>query len=62
MPKTEDLSLDGIYDVTLRAEFLQPSDYTKTTMIPIVNEYIFQIEMIDPCYASAMDPLVINDM
>ena len=31
-------------------------------MLPFVSEYIFQIEMIDPCFASVMDPLLIDDM
>ena len=60
--KTEDLSLHGIYDVTLRSEFQQPTDYTKTDILTIFEEYVFQIEMIDPCFASAMEPLVIGDM
>ena len=62
VPKTEDLNLHGVYDVTLRAEFAQPEDYTKATMIPIVNEYVFQIEMIDPCFASIMEHLIIDNM
>ena len=62
MPKIEDLSLHGVYDVTLRAEFEQPTDYTKSTIDTFSNEYVFQIEMIDPCFASVMDPLIIDDM
>ena len=31
-------------------------------MKPFSNEYVFQIEMIDPCFASVMDPLIIDDM
>ena len=62
MPKTEELSYHGVYDVTVRAEFEQPTDYTKSTMVSIFNEYIFQIEMIDPCFASIMDPILVDDM
>ena len=62
MPKIEDLSLHGTYYVTLRAEFEQPTDYSKSNMETIHNEYVFQIEMIDPCFTSVMDPLVIDDM
>ena len=39
--KTEDLSLHGTYDVTLRAEFEHPTDYTKSIMQPISEEYMF---------------------
>ena len=31
-------------------------------MTPIFNDYVFLIEMIDPCYASVMDPFLIIDM
>ena len=30
VPKTEDLSLHGVYDVTLRGEFQMPKDHTKS--------------------------------
>ena len=62
MSKTEDLGLHGIYFVTLRAEFEQPTDYTKSTMQPFSKEYVFQIEMIDPCFSGVMDALIIDDM
>ena len=48
--------------MTLRAEFEQPTDYSKINMQPIHNEYGFQIEMIDPCFASVLDSLIIDDM
>ena len=48
--------------MALRAEFKQPTDYTKSNMEPIYNEYVFQIEMIDPCFASVLDSLIIDDM
>ena len=48
--------------MALRAEFEQPTDYTKSNMEQIYNEYVFQIEMIDPCFKSEMDPLSIDDM
>ena len=57
MPKTEELGYHGLYEVTVRAEFEQPSDYTQSVMVPVFNEYTFEIEMIDPCFASTMDPL-----
>ena len=35
VPKTEDLTLAGLYDVTVRSEFSYPSDYTLTSDVLI---------------------------
>ena len=48
--------------MALRAEFEQPTDYSKSNIEPVHNEYVFQIEMIDPCFTSVLDPLIIDDM
>ena len=60
--KTEDLSLHGVYDVAIRAEVLQPTDHTKTEFLTLSRDYTFQIEMVDPCFASSFELFVISDI
>ena len=62
IPKTLDLNLEGTYDVTVRAEIKMPDDYTKLSFTTLSNEFTFQVEMIDPCRGSTIDPVSITDM
>ena len=62
MPQTLDLSLAGIYTVTVRSDTSQPTDYTKTGTFDFNEEQIFEIEMIDPCVTSTMLPFFVADM
>ena len=48
--------------MALRAEFEQPTDYSKSNIELVHNEYVFQIEMIDPCFTSVLDPFIIDDI
>lgn len=59
MPSTSDLSLIGVYTVTIRAEISVPDDYTKTTYTTIPVEYTYDLRM-EPCQMNLFlgDPIV----
>ena len=48
VPSTTDLSLIGVYTVTIRGEIQVPTDYTKTVYDTIFVEYPFELR-IEPC-------------
>ena len=59
---TEDLSLVGIYTVTIRSSIMVPDDYTMQTYTEFSTEQSFTVEFANPCHESTLAPFEIEDM
>ena len=62
IPKTEDRKLEGTETVNVRGYVSEPDDYTATTFTAKDANFNFDIEMVDPCPATVLQPFAINDM
>ena len=60
--ETEDLSIEGVYSVTVRSEVEFWADYTMTSKVTVSDEFTFTIEMVNPCHSTVLEPMTINDM
>ena len=60
--ETENRDLAGTTTYTFKGYVLEPNDYTMAVYTERQETYTFDIEMIDPCKATVIDAMTVNDM